>query len=350
MTDWAFKTEFDLEEFIWANLEPLFNLKPLARQYVIQGQICDILAITPEQQLVVLELKNVEDRYVVQQLTRYYASLRHAQPFAERVNYSQPIRLVAIAPTFHAHNHIDREHSRLDFEFYRFTVAGDGDRLRFQLINADSAAETAVEVAPKFHPFLRCTEGEPELTTPARVIGRPPKSLRSQLEQMTPERAELVSALRLQILEFDERMREVGRSSRTQYGLAKGEKEVYKTKLCAEFLPLMGSNLPELYLMLPYPKKEFGAPGHTYKKERVKGLAWAGISLWFDVKHVTFYLGKSRVGLTQYQFSYKGYANLCEPLLGYRPQLESFEDLVALALAEWSQLVGSQPLPTAPES
>lgn len=128
MTDWIFKTEFDLEEFIWANLEPLFNLKPLARQYIIKGQICDILATTPEHQLVVLELKNVEDRYVVQQLTRYYASLRQAQPFADQVDYSLPIRLVAIAPTFHAHNHIDREHSRLDFEFCRFAISGAGDR------------------------------------------------------------------------------------------------------------------------------------------------------------------------------------------------------------------------------
>jgi hypothetical protein len=225
------------------------------------------------------------------------------------------IRTLEQSPTFHAHNLIDREHSRLDFEFCQFTVAGAGDRYSFQLASADSAAETAVDIDPKFHPFLRCTEGEPA-PTPARVIGRPPKSLRTQLEQMTPERAELVSALRLQILEFDDRMREVGRSSRTQYGLSKGEKEVYKTKLCAEFLPLMGSSLPELYLMLPYPKKEFGAPGHRYKQERVKGLAWAGISLWFGVKHVTFYLGKSRTGFS-YQLSYSDYSKLCEPLLGY---------------------------------
>lgn len=337
MTDWAFKTEFDLEEFVWANLEPLFNLQPLARQYGIKGQICDILATTTEQQLVVLELKNVEDRYVVQQLTRYYASLRQAQPFADQVDYSLPIRLVAIAPTFHAHNHIDREHSRLDFEFCRFAISGAGDRFSFQLASADSAAETAVEIEARFHPFLQPMDGEPA-PTPARVIGRPPKSLRVQLEQMTLERAELVSALRLQILEFDDRMREVGRSSRTQYGLTKGEKEVYKTKLCAEFLPWMGSSLPELYLMLPYPKKEFGAPGHRYKQERVKGLAWASISLWFGVKHVTFYLGKSRTGFS-YQLSYSDYSKLCEPLLGYYSQFESFEDLVALALAEWKQVV-----------
>jgi hypothetical protein len=337
MTDWVFTSEFDLEEFIWASLEPLFNLKPLARQYGIKGQICDILATTPEHQLVVLELKNVEDRYVVQQLTRYYASLRQTQPFADQINYSLPIRLVAIAPTFHAHNHIDREHSRLDFEFCRFAISGAGARFSFQLASADSAAETAVEIEARFHPFLQPMDGEPA-PTPARVIGRPPKSLRVQLEQMTLERAELVSALRLQILEFDDRMREVGRSSRTQYGLTKGEKEVYKTKLCAEFLPLMSSSLPELYLMLPYPKKEFGAPGHRYKQERVKGLAWAGISLWFGVKHVTFYLGKSRTGFS-YQLSYSDYSKLCEPLLGYHPQFESVEDLVALALAEWKQVV-----------
>ncbi|PZO45838.1 MAG: hypothetical protein DCF17_00370 [Shackletoniella antarctica] len=343
MADWIFRTEFDLEAFIWANLESLLHLKPLARQYIIDGQICDILATTPGRQLVVLELKNVEDRYVVQQLTRYYASLRHGHPFANQVDYNLPIRLIAIAPTFHAHNHIDREHSRLDFEFYRFSVMGEGDHFSFQLASADSAAETAVEVDPKFHPFMRCTEGEPGLTTPARVIGRPPKSLRAQLEQMTPEQEAVVSALRLQILEFDERMREVGRSSRTQYGLAKGEKEVYKTKLCAEFLPIgLGSSLPELYLMLPYPKKEFGAPGRTYKKELVKGLAWAGISLWFQPQMVRIYLGKSRYGLG-YELSYEDYAKVCERLLGYRPVLQSFADLVVLALSEWKQLIEPKP-------
>jgi RecB family endonuclease NucS len=161
--NFTFKTEFDLEEFVWANLEPLFNLKPLARQYGIQGQFCDILATTPEQQLVVLELKNVEDRYVVQQLTRYYASLRQAQPFAGQIDYSLPIRLIAIAPTFHAHNYIDREYNRLDLEFYRFSLAGDGDRFRFQLVHADSAAETAVEVGPSFYPYLRSLEDESAL-------------------------------------------------------------------------------------------------------------------------------------------------------------------------------------------
>lgn len=45
----------------------------------------------------VLELKNVEDRYVVPQLTRYYASLYKEQPFADKLDYGKPIRLLAIS-------------------------------------------------------------------------------------------------------------------------------------------------------------------------------------------------------------------------------------------------------------
>lgn len=82
MTLWNFSSEFDLEEFIWASLGSLLDLKPLARQHSTGGQICDILALAVDGQLVILELKNVEDRYVVPQLTRYYASLRKEQPFA----------------------------------------------------------------------------------------------------------------------------------------------------------------------------------------------------------------------------------------------------------------------------
>lgn len=72
---WEFSSELAFENFIWENLEELLGLLPIQRQYMIRGEICDILAITPQNQLVIIELKNTEDRYVVQQLTRYYDSL-----------------------------------------------------------------------------------------------------------------------------------------------------------------------------------------------------------------------------------------------------------------------------------
>lgn len=47
-----FKSELSLEEFVWENLEELLNLTPIARQYYIEGQLCDILATTSNRQLV----------------------------------------------------------------------------------------------------------------------------------------------------------------------------------------------------------------------------------------------------------------------------------------------------------
>ncbi len=71
-------------------------------------------------------------------------------------------------------------------------------------------------------------------------------------------------------------MQEVGLTTRTQYGLAKGDKDVYQGKLCAEFLPsrLSGIFMPRLLLNLPYPKKKLSGAGYgnTYKQEPVKQL------------------------------------------------------------------------------
>jgi RecB family endonuclease NucS len=97
---YEFSSEYALEEFVWENLEQLFQLKPVARQYPAKGEFCDILAVR-DQQLYILELKNTEDRYVVQQLTRYYDNLFDLKPFAEQIDYSLPVKLIALAPAFH---------------------------------------------------------------------------------------------------------------------------------------------------------------------------------------------------------------------------------------------------------
>lgn len=102
--NWEFASEFALEDFVWANLEALMGLIPLKRQYVALGEICDILAVNQERQLHILELKNSEDRYVVQQLTRYFDNLISTTALAEQIDYSKPVKLIAIAPSFHRHN------------------------------------------------------------------------------------------------------------------------------------------------------------------------------------------------------------------------------------------------------
>lgn len=97
-TGWEFASEAALEKFIWGSLPELFGVTPLKQQHIANGEVCDILAVDSAGGLIVLELKNVEDRYLIQQLTRYYANLLAEKPFQAEVNYSRPVRLIAIAP------------------------------------------------------------------------------------------------------------------------------------------------------------------------------------------------------------------------------------------------------------
>lgn len=167
-----------------------------------------------------------------------------------------------------------------------------------------------------------------------------PKSLQQLIDGLSSEQQTYVLAVRDRLLSFDERMAEVGLTTRTFYGLRKGSKDIYQSKLCAEFIPwLPGVLRPRLRLLLPYAKREFGAPGRTYKPERVKGLTWVEVSheqQWNPdtAIRLLFYLGKSN---TRYSYSYdlEQYSSLYEHLTGQKQSLHSLDDVVSLGLEEW---------------
>ena len=125
---WKFVTEEVLEDFVWANLEFLLGLTFLTRQYFVKGEICDILAVDDSKRLVVLELKNSEYRYIVQQLTRYYDNLLEEKPFQEQVDYSKPARLLAVAPIFHKHNFTNCKYNTLNLEFLKLEVLEENQK------------------------------------------------------------------------------------------------------------------------------------------------------------------------------------------------------------------------------
>ena len=114
---WFCENEAVLEDLLWRNLSHFFDLVPLKRQFSVDGQICDILALGKDGQLAILELKNIQDRYLINQLTRYYAALMEQKTFQEQIDYSKPVRLIAIAPSFHKDNFSDQKYSLLDIEF-----------------------------------------------------------------------------------------------------------------------------------------------------------------------------------------------------------------------------------------
>ena len=94
--EFKFEDENALETFVEANLDKLFEIQAIARQYRVNGEICDLLAVDKNRALTIIELKNTEDRYVVQQITRYYHSIYEEKPFSDRIDYDQSIRLIII--------------------------------------------------------------------------------------------------------------------------------------------------------------------------------------------------------------------------------------------------------------
>ena len=80
---WEFANEEALEDFVEVHLQSLLSLTVIKRQFTVNEQRCDIIAVDENKRLVVLELKNGEDRYVVQQLTRYYDVFRTPSPLTQ---------------------------------------------------------------------------------------------------------------------------------------------------------------------------------------------------------------------------------------------------------------------------
>lgn len=134
-----FQSEIDLEHYVEAYFSELFpDLFLVKRQYTIKMQRCDLLCFTKlTKQPVIIELKNEEDRGIVSQLIRYRKAIVTEKPFAEKLNYSLAVKLIAIAPTFHEDNYTDKEASKFedDFYFFSFKVENHNNLGKFKLGN-----------------------------------------------------------------------------------------------------------------------------------------------------------------------------------------------------------------------
>ena len=121
-----FQSEEDLENYIEENFNQIFpGLVLIKRQHTINTQRCDLLcSIKSVKEPVIIELKNEEDRGLISQLTRYRKALLIEKPFAEQIDYSLPVKLIAIAPTFHEDNYTDKEASKFenDFCLWEFSI------------------------------------------------------------------------------------------------------------------------------------------------------------------------------------------------------------------------------------
>jgi len=321
--NWEFASEAALEDFIWDNLTQLLNLTPLARQHSELGEYCDILAINNQQQLTIIELKNSEDRHIIQQLTRYYDNLINAKPFAKRIDYQKPVRLIAIAPSFHRHNLIDCKYNLLDIELLQCAVIRNHDDFQLQLTDIDNNQIESITI-----PYQ-----ELELTASTNVTA-PPQLLLDWLGTCTGEEQQAILNMRSQILSFDERIKEEIEGKKTiRYGRG-------KTKPIAELIYHRTTSKPVVFLWLPTPT--------SWRKEVIGRLR-----LWLDGSTVT-YVGHIPEGFGRMKLQsewdamprekrpksmfHSGSSKSFTPVpipQGYNNVSNTLESLVDLSLAKW---------------
>lgn len=276
----AFVTEAALEGFIWENLQTLLGLTPLKRQYICKGEVCGILATDEQRRLVILELKNGEDRYIVQQLTRYYANLLEEKPFADKIDYDQAIRLVAIAPTFHRHNLTDHQYSRLDIDLLQLRIRDDGTRPVLQFVDLEG---TPLHTLP-LH-WEKAPMSSPE------DIPEPPDLLQKWLSGCTPAEQKGFLGLRNRLLASSDHMKEQVERGAIFYGTG-------KSRLCAEIRYERKKQKPILFLWLPTPssyRRTAHLPPEQQKKPSIGRLrCWTNGQTISHVGHVPDGLGRMK--------------------------------------------------------
>jgi hypothetical protein len=125
-----FQSEEDLEIYIENHFDELFpDLELLQRQFRLHSQRYDLLCRHKNtHQAVLIELKNEEDRSIVWQLIRYRHLILDKRPFPDQIDYSYPIELIAIAPSFNEDSLIDKAACKFEENIkllkFSFTVEG----------------------------------------------------------------------------------------------------------------------------------------------------------------------------------------------------------------------------------
>jgi len=208
---WCFVNESELENFVWENLQTALGLTPIKRQFSLGGQFIDILAVDEERNLAIIELKNTEDRHIIQQLTRYYDLIISADEVLPEFSGDKKIRLIGILPSIHPFNELDCKYHRLEFELLEFSILAENDNFYWGLEALDKKI------------LIATWTKEAELT-----IEPPSQSLIKLMNRNCQENkiAQLLRTREL-LLSSDPRMKEVQEKGSLMYGNT-------KSKVCAE--------------------------------------------------------------------------------------------------------------------
>jgi Endonuclease NucS len=186
-----FETERHLEWFFWDAVLAKIGLKPLKRQHICREGVCDILAQGIENQLVIIELKNTQDSHVIKQITSYFHALKEEQPFAEQIDYTKPIDLCTVCPSYSDRTELVLEYHKLDFTLLSYRTKRNNNGFVFTLYKWIEKTElTTIEIPLSFEDYPRFS------------LPDPPKSFVDLLEKSSEYEKRWVIQIRDQIYRF----------------------------------------------------------------------------------------------------------------------------------------------------
>jgi len=349
---WQFESEATFERLLWQNLEEWLNFQPLARQLRMCGEPCDIIARSSKGKPVILELKNEEDRYVVQQLTRYYHNFLEERPDLPQLDASKAPRLVAIIPSLHRHNFIDRLYHRLTVELWTFHIRKQHDQFLLELVSWET---------PDAKSTIKTIDLTPHIQIPTIAEPDPQSQLDKNWKSILSKRSELdqknLLEIRDRILSFSPKLGEVVTPSTATYGQMRSKTSLCESeeRLLARFEQLSLNNAPRLFFYLPSIVK---LSVNTVKVEVLLQKSNSGYSLRSLVQslrmpnkcsqsnlYMMMYHSREQVEFTsRYEITLMGYLRFYESIFekkSWNPrwddQFSSLEDLLDLSLFDWQR-------------
>ncbi|TAD80175.1 MAG: DUF91 domain-containing protein [Oscillatoriales cyanobacterium] len=208
---WCFVNESELENFVWDNLQIALGLTPIKRQFSLEGQFIDILAMDEEQNLAIVELKNIEDRHIVQQLTRYFDLVVNSNDSPFELPKFKKVRLIGILPSVHLFSKLDCKYHRLEFELLEFSVLVEDENFYWNL-----------EALNKKIPIVAWTKKE-------ELAVEPPSQSLIRLINKNCQENKIASLLHIRdfLLSSDPRMKEIQERGILMYGNT-------KSRICVE--------------------------------------------------------------------------------------------------------------------
>ncbi|CAD5929691.1 hypothetical protein PCC9214_01199 [Planktothrix tepida] len=226
------------------------------------------------------------------------------KPIDLEIDYNKPIRLMAIMPSFHKHNFVDKEHSKLSLEFFSFEILEQSDSLALSLTNIDREKTVCTKINyDKNDVFdLSC------------YLPHPPNSLLKIIANCSPEKQQDILKLRKHILCFHEKIQEIYAPGVIKYGRG-------KDNICVE---IRQDNL--FYLYLPIPDRQVMGSKYPLGKMQIFTNDFQQINL-------IGYILKGKRSIDKV-YHYKDFEKFIQ-VIDSIESLNQLENLINIALQNW---------------